>query len=249
MESGGHSTHSDREHAKDAGREARDVAAASSKPLRKSETMRAGGSGKGSGVTPGVAAAVKKNAIAASFARTGSTQSVPLESFSPANHVSSAPSAAETIRDKMVMIRSRGRKLVSGAVERVRDSSTAVTRVFRPGADAESVEWTHTGQMAGHGDGVWELSGSRWEGQQEALVASASADKTARIWSVEQSRELIACFGHKGSVNSARFHPQERLLCTASGDKSAIGTAQNRSAHARSQRHLLIGARLCDHAS
>jgi len=121
------------------------------------------------------------------------------------------------IRDR---IRLRGRKLVSNAVERVRGSSVAVTRVLRPQADT-LVEWAVSKQLNGHTDGIWDVRVCPWEtGREESIIGSASADRTARIWHVESGRELATLAGHKGSVNSLCFHPYERLVSTASGDKS-----------------------------
>lgn len=171
-----YSGYSSHDAARDAGREpnsnTKDVPASpapAARVPRKAESLRGavGGPAKGSGMSSGLkgASAVQKN-----FSRTNSSPTLPIETAALS---ASSGAAKETIRDK---IRSRGRKLVSGAVERVRDSSTAVTRVFRPGADAESVQWTHTGQMSGHSDGVWELSLSRWPGQAALVCASACYD-------------------------------------------------------------------------
>jgi len=118
-------------------------------------------------------------------------------------------------------IRMRGQKLVSNAVGRVRDSSVAVTRVLRP--DSDNVEWTVTNCLSGHSDGIWDIAVCTWESESkgdEAIIASASADRTARIWNVESGREVMTLVGHKGSVNSVSFHPYQRLVCTASGDKT-----------------------------
>lgn len=123
----------------------------------------------------------------------------------------------QRIRDK---IRLRGRKLVSNAVERVRDSSVAVTRVLRPQTDTV-VEWAVSKQLTGHTDGVWDIRVCPWETAcEDSIIGSASADRTARIWQADTGRELVCLVGHKGSVNSLSFHPYERLVSTASGDKS-----------------------------
>lgn len=122
----------------------------------------------------------------------------------------------QRMRDK---IRIRGKKLVSNAVERVRDSSVAVTRVLRP--HAENVEWAVGKCLTGHTDGIWDIAVCAWENEtNETIIGSASADRTARIWCVESAREIATLVGHKGSVNSVSFHPYQRLLCTGSGDKS-----------------------------
>jgi hypothetical protein len=129
------------------------------------------------------------------------------------------PASAQGIREK---IRTKGKKMVWNAVERVRDSSVAVTRVLR--AQADPVEWSINKQMTGHTDGIWDIAVCRWENKEafchETMLASASADRTGRIWAVESGREVATLVGHKGSVNSICFHPYEALVCTASGDKS-----------------------------
>lgn len=69
----------------------------------------------------------------------------------------------------------------------------------------------------GHTDGLWEItSGSPNSG----VVGTASADATARVWDSLSGACLATYREHKGSVNSIRFHPNEPLLCTASGDNS-----------------------------
>lgn len=45
-------------------------------------------------------------------------------------------------------------------------------------------------------------------------------DGTACIWSTESGRCLLQYQGHKGSVNSMRFHPVKDLVMTASGDQT-----------------------------
>lgn len=71
-----------------------------------------------------------------------------------------------------------------------------------------------TGQ---HSDGVWEVTASTGQ----PLIATASADHLACIWSIETGRCLLKYEGHGGSVNSIRFHPTKDLLLTASGDNTA----------------------------
>lgn len=70
----------------------------------------------------------------------------------------------------------------------------------------------------GHSDGVWEVSVSRGDAP---LLATASADRTARLWCIETHSCVLQYLGHLGSVNSVRFHPSEPLLLTASGDNTA----------------------------
>lgn len=67
-----------------------------------------------------------------------------------------------------------------------------------------------------HKDVIWDVQGG---GIDEKYFASASADKTAIIWSRKTSRALVQYHGHRGSVNSCRFASFDRdLMLTASGD-------------------------------
>ncbi|BFZ22743.1 hypothetical protein BsWGS_25782 [Bradybaena similaris] len=74
-------------------------------------------------------------------------------------------------------------------------------------------------QFRGHRDGVWEVSVSRSQGRQ--VIATASADHRSRIFCIETAACLLQYVGHKGSVNSIRFHPSQDLVLTASGDGTA----------------------------
>lgn len=70
----------------------------------------------------------------------------------------------------------------------------------------------------GHRDGVWEVSTAR---SGLMVIATASADHTARLWDIQTGQCIVQYAGHEGSVNSVRFHPTQDLLVTASGDQSA----------------------------
>ena len=50
--------------------------------------------------------------------------------------------------------------------------------------------------------------------------ATASADKTARLWQVTNSKQ-IACLRHEGYVYSVAFSTDSKYLATASADKTA----------------------------
>lgn len=69
----------------------------------------------------------------------------------------------------------------------------------------------------GHRDGVWEVS----VGRAGQIIATASADHSARVWAMDSGRCLLQYIGHSGSVNSVRFHPTKELALTSSGDNTA----------------------------
>ncbi|XP_018397384.1 PREDICTED: WD repeat-containing protein 37 [Cyphomyrmex costatus] len=81
-----------------------------------------------------------------------------------------------------------------------------------------SMNCTMQKEYMGHRDGVWEVSVGRLG---QPIIATASADHTARIWAIDNSRCLLQYIGHSGSVNSVRFHPNRELALSASGDCSA----------------------------
>ncbi|XP_054707134.1 WD repeat-containing protein 37-like isoform X2 [Uloborus diversus] len=73
-------------------------------------------------------------------------------------------------------------------------------------------------EYLGHRDGVWEVSCPR---HSASVLATASADHTARIWDIQSGKCIVQYWGHKGSVNSVRFHPTQDLVVSASGDQTA----------------------------
>ncbi|XP_014204165.1 WD repeat-containing protein 37 [Copidosoma floridanum] len=73
-------------------------------------------------------------------------------------------------------------------------------------------------EYRGHRDGVWEVCVGR---SGQPVIATASADHTARVWGIDSCRCLLHYTGHSGSVNSVRFHPSRDLVLSASGDGSA----------------------------
>ena len=94
------------------------------------------------------------------------------------------------------------------------------------------VSWCPTSVVyRGHKDGIWDVSvtslvsggsGAQAGGYGNGnILGTASADKTARLWSVDTGRCLMRYSGHKGSVNSLEFHPCQELVITASGDMTA----------------------------
>uniref|UniRef100_A0A8R1Y2E5 WD repeat-containing protein 37 n=1 Tax=Onchocerca volvulus TaxID=6282 RepID=A0A8R1Y2E5_ONCVO len=75
----------------------------------------------------------------------------------------------------------------------------------------------------GHRDGIWHVTVSRGT---QPILASASADQTCLLWSLEAGSCLAQYTGHVGSVNGVAFGPSttdstEFMLATASGDRTA----------------------------
>lgn len=67
-------------------------------------------------------------------------------------------------------------------------------------------------------------------GEKNKLVASASHDRTIKIWNAKDLSYKLTLTGHKRSVWDLAFSPFERILASASGDKTIklwnVGTGQ-----------------------
>ncbi|XP_076456205.1 WD repeat-containing protein 37-like [Babylonia areolata] len=83
---------------------------------------------------------------------------------------------------------------------------------------APNAVYTLMHSYRGHRDGVWEVSVSR---HCQQVIGTASADHTARIYSIDTGACVLTYRGHQGSVNAVRFHPAQDLVLTASGDHTA----------------------------
>jgi len=103
----------------------------------------------------------------------------------------------------------------SGGQVRLSNKARANKHLYRS-------EWHKHRDYVGHRDGVYEvtLCGSTNSMSKHGVLGTGSADRTARLWSLHSSQFLYNYTGHKGAVNSIRFHPSEPIVCTASGDKT-----------------------------
>lgn len=97
---------------------------------------------------------------------------------------------------------------------KIRAQTSRIVSSFKTQSIVSTLVRDFTGS---HSDGIWQVSAS----SHQPLIATASADHTACIWSVDTGRCLLKYEGHGGSVNSIRFHPTKDLLLTASGDLTA----------------------------
>jgi len=96
-------------------------------------------------------------------------------------------------------------------------TTTIASSAASASAMAEGVRWDVTRELIGHRDGVWETTPCPWGA---GLFATASVDHSVRVWSSDEGQCLLVYYGHRGSVNSVRVNAQERLFCTASGDRT-----------------------------
>ncbi|KAI9009478.1 WD40-repeat-containing domain protein [Gaertneriomyces semiglobifer] len=105
------------------------------------------------------------------------------------------------------------RSSAQGAPDSSSTHSTHTRESSRTGGDLSIFEQRPYRIFRGHSGPILDISWSR-----NGFIASASMDKTVRIWHTERS-ECLCCFMHKGCVTSVRFHPtDDRYVLTGSLD-------------------------------
>ncbi|KAK4054652.1 Transcription initiation factor TFIID subunit 5 [Microbotryomycetes sp. JL221] len=70
--------------------------------------------------------------------------------------------------------------------------------------------------LLGHREPVWDVE---W-GPRGIYFATASRDRTARLWSTDKTNALRIFAGHLSDVNCVKFHPNSLYLATGSSDRT-----------------------------
>ncbi|CAP28801.2 Protein CBG08973 [Caenorhabditis briggsae] len=134
--------------------------------------------------------------------------------------------AANVVTQEVFGVQESGAKSSRKAIQMGQKLRTALRGppVFRDGSKFRLSRY-----LEGHKDGVWHVAAD----SARNICASASADQTARVWSLESGACLATYLGHTGSVNCVAISSTcavnnsegsgtaaGLLLATASGDES-----------------------------
>lgn len=105
--------------------------------------------------------------------------------------------------------------------QKIKTTYKASTSKFVSSFRNSSLLFSVVRKFEGHRDGIWEVMVSRASHPGQQVLGTASADHSARIWSIQTQQCALQYLGHQGSVNSIRFHPERELALTSSGDRTA----------------------------
>ncbi len=101
------------------------------------------------------------------------------------------------------------------AIQRVRGKRVAVAAPPSP-----SPIWECAATLIGH-QGLFASVNAVSVNSKGTLLASASDDKTVRLWELQTGKERLILRGHTHFVKSVAFHPQDQsTLATASSDRT-----------------------------
>uniref|UniRef100_A0A9J2PU96 WD_REPEATS_REGION domain-containing protein n=1 Tax=Ascaris lumbricoides TaxID=6252 RepID=A0A9J2PU96_ASCLU len=153
---------------------------------------------------------VKLNQLSERF---GESLSIPADFLANANDASIA--RKESGRKAIQM----GQKLKTA----LRVPPGRLVQSLKGGVSDSSRRFKYVRSFTGHRDGVWHVATSRGP---QPILASASADQTCLLWSLDSGCCLAQYSGHCGSVNAVAFNPSsvdpiDLIVATASGDHTA----------------------------
>ena len=75
---------------------------------------------------------------------------------------------------------------------------------------------TVSAMLKGHSELVTSLAFS----SDQRLLASASQDRSVRLWNIASRKAIATFIGHAGAVNAVAFSPNGRQLVSASSDET-----------------------------
>lgn len=155
---------------------------------------------------------------------TGPLQAAPIGSLgSPLVHTLSqlAQDSIEATDGQTQSTKTKANKQASQLSQKIKNTYKLKASTSRIVSSFKTSHLTCTpvAKYSGHRDGIWEVSAP--PNMALPIIATASADHTARLWDVESGGCLLQYSGHGGSVNSVRFHPSQHLMLSSSGDRTA----------------------------